>query len=193
MNACAPTGAFEQGFEVDLAKEIAKRLELGSVKFVEMPFSGLVAGQQCPCDINFSQVTITEDRSKLVDFSGPYFDSNQGVLVKKGTKVSSLADAKGLKWGAQLSTRTRRPRRTGCGTRRRKRHYGRSKMAAMPCPPPMHTVTSARLPPVRSSSYRAFTVRMHPVTPIGSSDTPTSRSPAMPASSARLVTCTGRR
>jgi len=92
------------GFEVDLAKEIAKRLELGSVKFVEMPFSGLVAGQQCPCDINFSQVTITEDRSRVVDFSEPYFDSNQGVLVKKGTKVSSLADAKGLKWGAQLNT-----------------------------------------------------------------------------------------
>ena len=44
------------------------------------------------------------DRSKVVDFSEPYFDSNQGVLVKKGTKVSSLADAKGLKWGAQLNT-----------------------------------------------------------------------------------------
>jgi polar amino acid transport system substrate-binding protein len=92
------------GFEVDLAKEIAKRLNLGSTKFVEMSFTGLVAGQQCPCDINFSQVTITPDRGKVVKFTEPYFDANQGVLVKKGTKVTSLADAKNLKWGAQLNT-----------------------------------------------------------------------------------------
>jgi polar amino acid transport system substrate-binding protein len=92
------------GFEVDLAKEIAKRLGLSSTKFVEMSFTGLVAGQQCPCDINFSQVTITSDRAKVVKFTEPYFDANQGVLVKKGTKVTSLADAKNLKWGAQLNT-----------------------------------------------------------------------------------------
>jgi polar amino acid transport system substrate-binding protein len=92
------------GFEVDLAKEIAKRLNLGTTKFVEMPFTGLVAGQQCPCDINFSQVTITPDRAKVVQFSEPYFDANQGILVKKGTKVASLAEAKALKWGAQLNT-----------------------------------------------------------------------------------------
>ena len=92
------------GFEVDLAKEIAKRLNLGTTKFVEMPFTGLVAGQQCPCDINFSQVTITEDRAKVVQFTEPYFDANQGVLVKKGTKVGSMADAKNIKWGAQINT-----------------------------------------------------------------------------------------
>jgi polar amino acid transport system substrate-binding protein len=92
------------GFEVDLAKEVAKRLGLGTTKFVEMPFTGLVAGQQCPCDINFSQVTITEDRAKVVQFTEPYFDANQGILVKKGTKVGSLAEAKNIKWGAQINT-----------------------------------------------------------------------------------------
>ena len=92
------------GFEVDLAKEMAKRLNLGSTKFVEMPFTGLVAGQQCPCDIDFSQVTITDDRAKVVKFTEPYFDANQGILAKKGTKVASLADAKGLRWGAQVNT-----------------------------------------------------------------------------------------
>jgi polar amino acid transport system substrate-binding protein len=92
------------GFEVDLAKEVAKRLNLGSTKFVEMPFTGLVAGQQCPCDINFSQVTITENRAKVVQFTEPYFDANQGILVKKGTKVANLEQAKGLRWGAQVQT-----------------------------------------------------------------------------------------
>jgi polar amino acid transport system substrate-binding protein len=92
------------GFEVDLAKEIAKRLSLGKVKFIEMPFTGLVAGQKCRCDIDFSQVTITDDRAKVVEFSVPYFEANQGILVKKGTTVSSLDDAKKLRWGAQTNT-----------------------------------------------------------------------------------------
>ena len=92
------------GFEVDLAKELAKRLGLNQVKFVEMPFAGLVAGQQCPCDINFSQVTVTPERAKVVQFSESYFDANQGVLAKKGTKVASIDDAKKLQWGAQINT-----------------------------------------------------------------------------------------
>jgi polar amino acid transport system substrate-binding protein len=92
------------GFEVDLSKEIGKRLGLNTVKFVEMPFSGLVAGQQCPCDINFSQVTITEERDRVVDFTEPYFEANQGILARQGVTVNSLADAKNLQWGAQLNT-----------------------------------------------------------------------------------------
>lgn len=92
------------GYEVDLARQIAQRLNIANVKFVEMPFAGLVAGQRCKCDIDFSQVTITPDRSKVVQFSAPYFEANQGVLVKQGTTVSSMADAKRLRWGAQTNT-----------------------------------------------------------------------------------------
>jgi polar amino acid transport system substrate-binding protein len=92
------------GFEVDLSKEVGRRLGLNTVKYVEMPFSGLVAGQQCPCDINFSQVTKTEERDQVVDFTDPYFDANQGILARKGITVNSLADAKKLRWGAQLNT-----------------------------------------------------------------------------------------
>jgi polar amino acid transport system substrate-binding protein len=92
------------GFEVDLSKEIGRRLGLNQVRYVEMPFSGLVAGQQCPCDIDFSQVTITPERSKVVQFTEPYFDANQGVLARKGITVASVADAKKVRWGIQLNT-----------------------------------------------------------------------------------------
>jgi polar amino acid transport system substrate-binding protein len=74
------------------------------VKFVEMPFAGLVAGQKCKCDIDFSQVTITDERAKVVQFTAPYFNSDQGILAKKGTTVSSMDDAKKLRWGAQTNT-----------------------------------------------------------------------------------------
>lgn len=92
------------GFEVDLAKAIAQRVGIDEVRFVEMPFSALVAGARCPCDIALSQVTITDERAKVVDFSAPYFDANQGVLVSRGTQVPDEATAKRLRWGAQLNT-----------------------------------------------------------------------------------------
>jgi polar amino acid transport system substrate-binding protein len=92
------------GFEYDLAQDIAKELGLSSATVVEMPFAGVVAGQDCPCDVDFSQVTITDDRAKVVDFTSPYFDADQGVLVKKGKSVKTLDDAKGLQWGAQVNT-----------------------------------------------------------------------------------------
>jgi hypothetical protein len=48
--------------------------------------------------------SLPHPRAKVVQFTEPYFDANQDILVKKGTKVSSLEEAKGLKWGAQLNT-----------------------------------------------------------------------------------------
>jgi hypothetical protein len=52
------------GFEVDFAKEMAKRLGINQVKFVEMPFPGPVAGQPCDRDIDFSQVTVTRSGTR---------------------------------------------------------------------------------------------------------------------------------
>jgi polar amino acid transport system substrate-binding protein len=92
------------GFEVDLAKELCGRLGLSRIRFVNMPFSGLVGGQRCPCDVAFSQVTITEERAKVVSFTVPYFDADQGVLVNEGTEVPDLEAAKALRWGAQANT-----------------------------------------------------------------------------------------
>lgn len=92
------------GYEVDLAREIAERLGLDDVTFVEMPFAGLVAGQECPCDVDFGQVTITEERAAVVDFTAPYFEANQGVMVNPGTEVADVATAQGLQWGVQVNT-----------------------------------------------------------------------------------------
>ena len=56
----------------------------------------LVAGSLCDCDIDFSQVTITPERGKVVDFTEPYFDANQGLLVHKGIQVAGVGDARKL-------------------------------------------------------------------------------------------------
>ena len=49
--------------------------------------------------------TITSQRAKVVDFSTPYFDANQGVLIRKGLpKPTSVADLKTLQLCAQKDT-----------------------------------------------------------------------------------------
>lgn len=51
-------------------------------------------------------MTITDERKKNVDFSDPYFEATQAVLVDKGAGVTSLADVKSkdVKLGAQAQT-----------------------------------------------------------------------------------------
>jgi polar amino acid transport system substrate-binding protein len=97
--------AIKTGIEFDLATAIANACGL-TMKVRNENFDAIVAGQ-IPADsydIALSQVTITADRDKVVDFSTPYFKADQGILVKKGTKVTSFDDLKKLKVGVQAST-----------------------------------------------------------------------------------------
>jgi polar amino acid transport system substrate-binding protein len=90
------------GFEVDMVNEIAKRLGVPKVEWVGFPFTKLVAGARCPCDFAVNGVSILPDRRQRVDFSSPYFTANQGVLVRKGTTVTGMADARQLHFGVQV-------------------------------------------------------------------------------------------
>jgi polar amino acid transport system substrate-binding protein len=92
------------GFEVDMVNEIARRLGVERVRWVSFPFTKLVGGAPCPCDFAVNGVSILPDRSQRVDFSSPYFTANQGVLVRKGTEVHGIADARGLRFGVQKDT-----------------------------------------------------------------------------------------
>jgi len=50
-----------------------------------------------------SEISITPDRKKVVDFSVPYFSSDIGVMVRKGTKVDS-SNIRDLRIGVQQGT-----------------------------------------------------------------------------------------
>ncbi len=97
--------AIESGIEFDLATKLAETCGL-KMEFRNEGFDAIVAGQIDPTsyDIVLSQVTITPDRAKVVDFSVGYFKSDQGLLVQAGTKVASWDDVKGLTVGVQAST-----------------------------------------------------------------------------------------
>jgi polar amino acid transport system substrate-binding protein len=96
-------GSITGGFEYGMAKAMAKLAGLSKVVIKNVSFDALVSGQTGGYDLALSQVTITDERKKVVCFSDPYFKSDQGVLVKAGTTVTSDT-AKDLKWGVQGTT-----------------------------------------------------------------------------------------
>jgi len=95
----------KSGIEFDLGNMLAAWCGL-KMEFRNENFDAIVAGQIDPnsYDIVLSQVTITDDRAKVVDFSVPYFKADQGLLVNKGTTVTSWDDVKKLTVGVQAST-----------------------------------------------------------------------------------------
>ena len=92
------------GFEFELAKDLCGQLGVGKVRIVNVDFDALQAGKTKDFDLALSQITVTAERAKKVDFSSGYFTSDQGIMVNKGTQVPTLAAAKKLKWGVQTGT-----------------------------------------------------------------------------------------
>ncbi len=92
------------GYEYDIALALQEGLDLANLEVVNVSFDQLVAGQVGDFDVALSQVTITDERKQVVDFTEPYFESDQGVLVMAGTEVATVEDAKALQWGVQSGT-----------------------------------------------------------------------------------------
>lgn len=91
-----PATSKPEGFDVDMAKEIAKALG------VEAQFVEAISKNRIPflnenkVDIIFSTMTITEARKKEIDFSDVYYVAGQTFLTKKGN-VITLETAAGKK------------------------------------------------------------------------------------------------
>jgi polar amino acid transport system substrate-binding protein len=93
----------KDGYEYCMAANIAHRAGFDKVKVVNVAWDALVAGQTQDFDLALSQISITDQRKKVVDFSVPYFSSDIGVMVKAGTEVSS-ATMRDQRIGVQQAT-----------------------------------------------------------------------------------------
>jgi polar amino acid transport system substrate-binding protein len=94
-----------KGYEVDLSKAIAKQLKIPTIKYIYTPWTKLFAPGSKDFDISFQEATITAARKKTVDFTAPYLNANQGVLIsKQATAPKSLADLKEMQTCAQTDT-----------------------------------------------------------------------------------------
>ncbi|GAB1334914.1 basic amino acid ABC transporter substrate-binding protein [Streptomyces sp. E-15] len=97
-----------QGFDVSLIDLVAQDLGVKQ-QILDTPFENFKTGaflNSGECDLAAAGMTITPERKKNVDFSDPYFEATQAVLVDKSSGIDSLADvkAKGKKLGAQAQT-----------------------------------------------------------------------------------------
>lgn len=95
-----------QGFDVSLIDLVAKDLGVKQ-DIVDTPFENFKTGaflNSEQCDLAAAGMTITPERAKNVLFSDPYFNATQAVLVDKKSGITSFADLKGQKIGAQAQT-----------------------------------------------------------------------------------------
>jgi ABC-type amino acid transport substrate-binding protein len=92
------------GFEYAMSQRIAKQLGV-KLELLRSPFGGLFSPAPKKYDVAFEEVTITTQRAKVVGFTAPYFEANQGVLVAKGlAKPTKISDLKSLQTCAQKDT-----------------------------------------------------------------------------------------
>jgi polar amino acid transport system substrate-binding protein len=96
----------QTGYDMELLRAIAEDADL-DLAVNDLPFDGilgaLAAGQ---CDVVASAVTITAERAEEVDFSDPYFDADQSLLVRtaEADTYATLADLAGQRIAVQTGT-----------------------------------------------------------------------------------------
>ena len=93
------------GFDVDVANDIARRLGV-SVEFVATQFEALIGGLDADkWDIVIAQMSITDQRSRQVDFTEPYVVTGGVIIVRNDESgYTTLADLKGKRVGAGSGT-----------------------------------------------------------------------------------------
>ncbi len=95
--------AIKDGMEYCMAAEIAWRAGYDKLEVVNVGWDALIAGQTEGFDLAMSQISITEERKKVHDFSISYFSSDIGVLARTDAPVDEKT-IKSAKVGVQQAT-----------------------------------------------------------------------------------------
>ncbi|MDO4797575.1 MAG: ABC transporter substrate-binding protein [Coriobacteriales bacterium] len=84
-----------EGFEIDLVTEVASRLGLKMKWLNPMKFDTIIPliKQGGKADVGVSSFTITDERKQEIDFSDSYIDSNQAIVMKKGSDKKGADEA----------------------------------------------------------------------------------------------------
>jgi polar amino acid transport system substrate-binding protein len=95
------------GFDIDLLAAVVEPTDYTLGSWEELEFSSLIPGlQNDRIDVIAAAMTITEDRDETIDFSDPYYNADQSILVASGGDFSpsALDDLAGQRLGAQEGT-----------------------------------------------------------------------------------------
>lgn len=91
------------GFDIALIKAIGEKLGV-TVEVENMEFEALVSAIGSKIDLAIAGMTVTDERQASVDFSNPYYDALQYVIVPEGSEIASFDDLAGKNIGVQLGT-----------------------------------------------------------------------------------------
>jgi cystine transport system substrate-binding protein len=94
------------GFDVELMKEVGKRLDL-EVQFKEMAFDNMLTSvQNGQVDVAANDISVTEDRKEKFAFSTPYKYTYGTAIVRKSdlSGIESIEDLKGKKAAGEATT-----------------------------------------------------------------------------------------
>jgi polar amino acid transport system substrate-binding protein len=89
----APDG----GFEWAIASELASELDL-DLRVVDVPFDRIASGDLGGADLAMSQISTTDERREVLDFSVGYYDTDSGVVGRAGEEISDLKTAGERRW-----------------------------------------------------------------------------------------------
>lgn len=93
------------GFDMDIINEVAERAGF-EVELTTMEFAGIIPAVQTGSqEIAIAGVTITEERSEIVDFSDPYYDSGLQIIVRADNdSVETIEDLEGLSVATRIGS-----------------------------------------------------------------------------------------
>ncbi|MDR2900501.1 MAG: amino acid ABC transporter substrate-binding protein [Treponema sp.] len=92
------------GYDIDLAREVAARL---GVELVCQPIDWAAKEQELNTgniDCIWNGFTMTPEREEMLNFTLPYLDNAQVVIVRGGEGINSLADLAGKNIGLQAGS-----------------------------------------------------------------------------------------
>lgn len=93
------------GFEVELVREVARRIGYDDVAVENIPFNGLFSAVQSGrIDAAISSITITRKRLESVSFAQPYYDSDQSLSVLKSSGIDGLKGLQGKTVGVDTGS-----------------------------------------------------------------------------------------
>ena len=93
-----------KGFDIDIVREIAKDMGL-KLKIQDTGFDTIFTDvAQGKFDMVASASTITPERQQTVNFSDPYYEAEQALLVPPDSDISTVEDLSGKIVGAQDGT-----------------------------------------------------------------------------------------
>ena len=109
------TGAYADGYDVQIAKKIAEALGMEPVA-VKMEFSALVDSlNNGTIDIVCAGMSVTPERAQSADFTDSYIDDEVIMVVKKDSKYASSAEKEHRDMGFQGVSDAHRPVGQGDG------------------------------------------------------------------------------